>query len=439
MKLTIASCKYPNRPSLPPTAMLLLAVFLPTLPFYLGMASSLALGAGAAGLMIFVGSFRSFRVQRALLLEIFLTSLLLLMVISIHSVLASLFLPFDFVRATVSLAPLLLIIAGGLSLSHALRTAPSLQVDRGVKICLGILCLLTILPTLGLVVPPPSSGDYYDKPIFPFTEPSHLALLFIPLYMYCCVATTRLIRSFLLLLGLAIVLLLQNLTLGVGWLMVALVCARGAVLLVAAVALLAYAVKADLSYYTDRLDFSGNIVNLSNLVYVQGWQMVAESLSRTAGFGIGFQQLGLTDIDTTATEIIFTLLGRYSNILDGGFTFAKLVSEFGILGLIFSMLLLGAGLLSIRTLRIAAKAPGSLSPWLLLSHAVLAGYSIELLVRGTGYFTGSAILLVYSLRMLLSARKLYFVPHLEGISAVRNFRHQRIRSGPHTTSGPSCL
>jgi hypothetical protein len=436
MKLAIASCKYPNTPSLPPTAMLLLAIFLPTLPFYLGFASSLALGAGAASLIIFVGSFQSFCVQRAQLLVIFLTSLLLLMVISIHSLLVSLFLPFDFVRATVSLAPLLLIIAGGVSLSHALRVAPSLHVDRGVKICLGILCLLTILPTLGLLVPPLNSEGSYDKPIFPFTEPSHLALLFTPLYMYCCVATMRQGRAFLLLLGLAIVLLLQNLTLGAGWAMVALVCARGGVLLVAAVSLIVYAANADMSYYVDRLDFSGNTVNLSNLVYVQGWQMIAESLNRSAGFGIGFQQLGLTNPETPATEIIFTLLGRYSNILDGGFTFAKLAGEFGILGLVLSLLLLRGSLLSIRKLRTAAKAPGSLSPLLLLSHAVLACYSLELLLRGTGYFTGSAILLVSSLRIIFITSKPYSTSYLGRFFFGGNFSASKNKSGAPPTSGP---
>lgn len=436
MKIIIASRKYPNRPSGSTTTMLLLVMLLPTLPFYLGIASSLALGAGATGLMIFIGLFRSFRVQRSLLLEIFWTTLLLVMVISLHSILVSLFLPFDFFRATVSLAPLLLIIAGGLSLSYVLRTAQSSQVDRGVKICLSILCLLAILPTLGFVLPPLDSTGYYAKPIFPFTEPSHLALLFIPLFIYCCVATTRLTRSCLLLLGLAITLLLQSLTLGAGWVIAALVCASGTVLIFVAVSLLAYAAKADLSYYTDRLDFSGNIQNLSNLVFVQGWQMVAESLNRSAGIGIGFQQLGLTDAKTPASDIIYSLLGMDSNLLDGGFTLAKLVSEFGFGGLIFSILLLGTGLLSIRTLRIAANAPGSLSPLLLLSHAVLAGYSIELLVRGTGYFTGSAILLVSSLKILLSARKSFLNSYFGNIFAVNNYRRPRINPDPCTTSGP---
>ena len=440
MKLAIEAKKYPNMPSLPPVAMLLLAIFLPTLPFYFGMASSLALGAGVAGLMIFVGSFRSFRVQKKLLLEIFLTSVILVFLISIHSILVSLYLPFDYVRATLSLAPLILIIAGGISLSYVLQQAPSFHVDRGVKICLGIMCLLAILPTLGVVVPPPSSfGGNYLKPIFPFTEPSHFALLFIPFYMYSCVATTKLTRSFLLFLGFAIVLLLENLTLSVGWLMVALVCTRGTIIVFSVISFLAYATRADLSYYTDRLDFSGNVVNLSNLVYVQGWQMLIDSLNRSVGFGIGFQQLGLSDSSASATEIIYSLLGSYSNILDGGFTFAKLVSEFGVVGLMFSILLLVVCLLSIRMLRIAAKAPGSLSPLLMFSHAVLVGYSIEFLVRGTGYFTGSAILLVCSLRILLKVRKPHVTSCFGNIFAVYKFRHQKISPGLHTASSQACL
>jgi hypothetical protein len=417
MKLGMEAYKYPNMPSLPPVAMLLLAIFLPTLPFYLGMASSLALGAGVAGLMIFVGSFRSFRVQQKLLLEIFLTSVILVMLISIHSILVSLYLSFDFVRALVSLAPTILIIAGGVSISYVLQQAPSFQVDRGVKICLGIMCLLAMLPTLGVVVPPPSSfGGNYIKPIFPFTEPSHFALVFIPFYMYCCVAATRYTRLLLLLLGLTVVLLVENLTLAVGWLMVAFVCVRGTTLVLVAGSLFSYLFMADISYYSDRLDLSGNVENLSNLVYLQGWQIIAESFYRSAGLGIGFQQLGLTLPDTRATGLIFELTGGFSNIFDGGFTFSKLVSEFGIVGLFTSMILLSLGLFSIRALRIAANHLGGTSPCLLLSHSVMASYSIELLVRGTGYFTGSAILLVFSLRFFLIVGKTYFAPRPVDIS-----------------------
>lgn len=399
-----------SHPSLPPIAMLLLIIFLPTLPYYLGMASSFALGAGAAGLIIFIASFRYFRVQPELLLEIFLASLLLVMMISLHSVLVSFFLPFNFVRAAVSLPPLLLIVMGGFSLFHALRAASDLQVDYGVKTCLGIILLVAILPTLGIVLPSSIFDNYYEKPIFPFTEPSHFALVFIPFYMYCCVAATRYTRLLLLLLGLTVVLLLENLTLGVGWLIVAFVCARGTTLVLAAGSLFSYIFMADISYYSDRLDFSGNVENLSNLVYLQGWQILAESFYRSAGFGIGFQQLGLTFPDTRATGLIFELTGRFSNIFDGGFTFSKLVSEFGIVGLFISMMLLALGLFSIRVLRIASNHLGETSPCLLFSHSVMASYSIELLVRGTGYFTGSAILLVCSLRIFLSFRKSYFAP-----------------------------
>ena len=81
-----------------------------------------------------------------------------------------------------------------------------------------------------------------------------------------------------------------------------------------------------------------------------------------------------------------------------------------VVGLFISMMLLALGLFSIRVLRIASNHLGETSPCLLFSHSVMASYSIELLVRGTGYFTGSAILLVCSLRIFLSFRKSYFAP-----------------------------
>jgi len=159
----------------------------------------------------------------------------------------------------------------------------------------------------------------------------------------------------------------------------------------------------DLSYYLSRLDFSGEAQNLSTVVYIQGWQLIPESLARSGGWGLGFQQLGRHGTDVPASDIIFALVGGYGNVLDGGFTFAKIISEFGVFGLLLIGLYLVIVWRSIRHLRYAAKGIENRA-CNTFAQCVIVSYLIELFIRGAGYFTGTAILLVASLWLAPATR-----------------------------------
>ena len=385
---------------------LLLVVLLPSLIFYAGLTTSHALGASAAALAVVGIGITTASARRArVALAPGALAAFVVTAIAVHLIGASVFLPLDVVRATASLVPLALVIFGGCELGRLLAATPDAAISRAVRLCFAVLCVVSALPTLGLSPGMPNVEVAYAKPVFPFTEPSHFALVFVPMLMYCCVVSRGHRRLVLLLLGAAVAGALQNLTLMAGCLLVACVCLRSLALPVMVVALGLFATQMDLSYYTERLDFSGEVQNLSNLVYVQGWQLVGESLKRSNGWGLGFQQLGLRGSDTEAASVIFALVGDYANVLDGGFTFAKLAGEFGAFGLLLAVAYLTTAWRAFRNLRATAGGKTLLNAPVVFAQCVLVSYFIELFVRGAGYFTGTGIFLVAAFWLLAWANR----------------------------------
>ncbi len=156
----------------------------------------------------------------------------------------------------------------------------------------------------------------------------------------------------------------------------------------------------NLDYYLARLDFSQDSQNLSSLVFLQGWQLMDESLHATHYVGRGFQQLGLVDSDSQATQLIYALIQDSLNLLDGGFTMSKLVCELGAAGIALALALIGVTWRATRTLRLAMASPRAaarIPAARVFAAAILVGYLIELLVRGVGYFSPSGLLMVSSL------------------------------------------
>jgi hypothetical protein len=157
------------------------------------------------------------------------------------------------------------------------------------------------------------------------------------------------------------------------------------------------ALSQDLTYYVERLDFSAENENLSTLVFLQGWEMIGEAWERSAGIGLGFQQLGVFGTDVPAADLIVLIFGENLNILDGGFIFAKITSELGGFAVV---LLLGYMWLAARGCKILRQ---TLSSGLaahqvvdVLAASSVLSYVVEMFVRGAGYFTPTSVLVVAS-------------------------------------------
>ena len=377
-------------------------VAVPALVFYAGLASSFAAGTvlvALALLLLPTGPAATATASHMRTAAVRLTPWVV-SIIALHFAVAAQLGPVSVGRASASLALLALVLVASGALSDRLLAIEDKSFQQGMLSAFGWMCILALLSSIGFS--PPTLADAWRKPVFPFSEPSTFALAFIPALMFVAVATRGGLRIALVLTGLACSALVQNLTLACGVLLVAAVALPLQALLLVTPPTLWAVVQLDLSYFAERLDFSGESTNLSNLVFVQGWQMVEESLRRSHGFGLGFQQLGINGTNVLAAQVIRLLLdGEDMNLLDGGFFFAKMGSDFGVLGV---LLALAHMLLAVRSgwrLRRAANGRLPMRPAMILAHATVLTFVIEMFVRSVGYFSGTAILFAAALWLVI--------------------------------------
>ena len=401
-----------------------LVLLVPSLTYYLGFASSMALGACIAAFVVIC----AFLVERLTRpdavqtdrLSMGMMALLLFVVIALHLTIATFLRPVDLARATQSFIPLGMILFSGYGLGHLLSTSRGADIKRAVYLCFGLMCVLGLLAFSGYV--PPISGNYF-KPVFPYTEPSHFALSFLPLLMFGCVRLRGSAKIATLAGGLAMGWALESLTLMVGWFLIASICMRWTAITLLLALLALVATTLDLSYYLDRLDFGGDTQNLSTLVYLQGWQLINESLTLSAGWGLGFQQMGVQGSDVVAAELIFAMLGDNANLLDGSFTFAKLTSEFGVLSSVPILLYLPLAWRAVQGLRHESHEVGKEAPAITLAQCVIVCFVVELFVRGSGYFSASTLLFAAAVTTLSIKRR---TPLADGVTARRRQRRRRL-------------
>jgi hypothetical protein len=379
----------------------------PSIPMYFGFATSFTLGFAilALGLVIYQASrhVRRLRHAPAPLEDVHLVAFAALTGITLHLALAALLLPVDLARATPSLIALALLLLGGGVLANQLDAIPDAKLNRGLLGCYYALCGLAVLSLLGLAVP---SAVEWRRPVFPFTEPSHFAVAFSTAMLYTSVKTKGLARGLCITAGLLVAVLLQNLTLTIGCILVGLTTVRVRSLVLLLVPLLFLLPELDLSYYADRLDLSGDVQNLSNLVYLQGWQMIQEAWVKSHGFGIGFQQLGVAGTEVPASDLLRALReGEDINLLDGGFVFAKMAADFGAVGILLGLGYIILAIRSFLVLRRSAIQRMRLSAALAMGHCAVLSYVLELFIRGGGYFTGGSLLLVAGLWLTAAATR----------------------------------
>lgn len=380
----------------------LLLTFLPSLIFFFDLSSSVSLGTSVAAAILIHGGLR-LPGRQVVGLSPGGWVLVVTGVLVAHAAVAFALTPtFDVVRAGGSLLLAALVVLAGVAFGRLLLTADDRQLHRALILCFNWLCVCAILPKVGLSIADWIRPGRFSKPMFPFTEPSHFALVFMPFLLYRCV-TARASHKVLWLAGaLAMAVVVQNLTLLVGSLLVGVVSLRLRSLLLWGVVGLALASTLDLSYFQSRVDVSDDTAqqNLSLLVYFQGWQLMGEALTSTHGWGLGFQQLGVGTSDVDASETIYQITGEYLNLFDGGFVLSKLVSELGTLGLGLVAFYLARTFRAVRDLR----GPRALAA-VTFANCVLVGYLTELLVRGVGYFTGTFIMLVAAFWLLAAVRR----------------------------------
>ncbi|WP_020411338.1 hypothetical protein [Microbulbifer variabilis] len=250
----------------------------------------------------------------------------------------------------------------------------------------------------------------YAKAIFPFAEPSHYAITVGGILLASGFYLTPAVRVGLVLSMLlfsvlypSMLLLLLTLVMLFSYYVHSFLRFSLVLSLVVVLASLVYFSGADISYYTDRLKFDDSTSNLTALVYMQGWEDAYRALVDTNWIGQGFQNMGSLDPGMYG-ERIFQILGKYKNREDGGFLAAKIVGEFGVLGLVFLFLymitLLSSVLYNHRFLKAYKKdqvsALGFFPVSSVLGSSLMVAFSIELFTRGYGYFSPGILLAMTS-------------------------------------------
>ena len=262
--------------------------------------------------------------------------------------------------------------------------------------------LLVVGGLIGIILPL-RVGPYANaaQPVFPFIEPSHYALAYGQITAITLPFLKRKARLFVVSASFLLAFLLPNTTMLVTAFLLLMVTAsiRSIMFTAMAFGTLAFFITTMapdfFSYFTDRLTGSES-ENLSRLVYIQGWENFISAMTTTDGLGIGFQNLG-NEPPGEATEIISRLTDESTlNRADGGFLFAKLGGEFGVVGVAAALSLLAlailAGIRIRREFKFRLNAERALAIIPLCSTYVVI---VEMLIRGMGYFSPSLILTIF--------------------------------------------
>ena len=143
-----------------------------------------------------------------------------------------------------------------------------------------------------------------------------------------------------------------------------------------------------LDYFSSRLNFEMTS-NLTTLVWLQGWSLFQDHFLDNFGLGLGIQALGLssTRLSEYSYQIASMNSGYINNLSDGGFLFAKLGAELGVAGL-----LIGLGLTK-RSIAFMLIYIHNLDKHSIV-NSIMLSFSIELLLRGYGYFSPGVLLIL---------------------------------------------
>lgn len=302
---------------------------------------------------------------------------------------------FHLVRFGGSIGFLLTMLAGAYCISAFIGGASETVVRRVLYGFTGVLALMTVAYALGWTL---VTDTRFHEPIFIFAEPSHFALVLAPFLLWVVVMCRGItVRGVAFALAFVLLLLIKNMTLFVLVGLASLIVLRTRALFLVACCLF-LVIVGDLDYFLPRMQMTTTTSNLSVLVWLQGWEEARIGLRETMGVGLGFQQLGIngakSSIAPRIAELLKTGYGTENgtlNLLDGGTLSAKLVGELGVLGIVLVGGCLYIIYRSIRNLR-GIAAGFQCSSATVFFYCCLVSFSLDLFVRGTGYFSPSILL-----------------------------------------------
>ncbi len=245
------------------------------------------------------------------------------------------------------------------------------------------------------------------RDVFPFAEASHYALFFGPLSLLIYILTTnKFLRISILIFLMMFSFLFPNTTILIYLFLIMFLHLRFNIKSVIFFILI-FILISNNAYVSDRIFFLSeeSSHNLSSLVYLQGIQDAYNSLIQTYGLGLGFQQMGTQD-SSEAGLLIQQLINNDVglNRQDGGFTAAKIIAEFGVLGLFLLLVYFMKFKKAFNYLRknLFYKRENNIKE--IIANVFIYAYFIELFIRGVGYFSQGTFFFLVAL-FYLSLKK----------------------------------
>lgn len=384
--------------SMPSVSMLVIAIlllgFIPGAGVGIFYANSLALGLVAYCVIFLFHWVRFLPSLQFLPRSLFISAF----VVMLYSFIQVIYLNVDSVKSVLS-APAIFFIA-----TSACISAISFNKMKDEDLSKAILIVFKIMTLVGLlnIIYAINFLNYtHYGSVVPFTEASHFAQYFGPIAIMTFLVQRTLTKRILVggvVLGIAIATPSLTLLVYAFLIFILAIKLRLTYLLFSGFSILLIAYMALITpYFLDRLAISDTSNNLSALVYLQGLYDAYYSLEATNYLGLGFQLLG-TQPPSELSLTIQTIAGTELNREDGSFLAAKILAEFGILGVIFIIYYLKISFQAVIFLR---KQIFLINDRRDLKHqlvaAIIFAFSVELFVRGTGYFSPGVFLFIFAL------------------------------------------
>ena len=286
---------------------------------------------------------------------------------------------------------------------------------QDIKIIQNSYKLLLLIGFFGLLgLQPNFVALYSPKLVFPFFEPSHFTIAFSLISTTMLCISELKYRAYILLTTLFIsVFFPSTLCLAVFCMQILLIISsaknfwRTLFLFIAATPIIF--IFLDINYFLSRVTGGGeDTINLTNLIYLQGWESIIYSLKQTYGLGLGFQMMG-EEYSGPLGELLCETHYMCANNLDGSFFSAKLITEFGVVGIFIVLFFLFMSYRSMMILRDHILYFDKGYRKLLISEVFglssLFVFSAELLLRGYGYFSPTFLIALYFLYLPLGYKR----------------------------------
>ncbi|MEY0719391.1 hypothetical protein AB7307_10050 [Providencia alcalifaciens] len=283
-----------------------------------------------------------------------------------------------FILSAVSLI-ILMYTAG--QLSYYIVNLPPSVIEKTFKHLFYILLIIGFSSALLIYI-----SDMKNKSMIFFSEPSAYALIFSPIYAIFLYSAKRNHSLIIICISIALALFIENLTLLIGIIFSTLLVKKIKLiyLLISILTLsivILYNIGNDkISYFTERLDLS-NTSNISTLVYLSGLEKAYLDINDSLGIGVGFQKMGENTIIGSNQIALQKLDSENLNKFDGSFISSKLISEFGILGLLFSILYIFSALKIF--IHFKSTPPNNIYELIFKIYYIM--FTIPLFIRGSGY------------------------------------------------------